>query len=381
MRKMERGRVRRETPRRAGRWLPLALVGVVGCAGPRMATTVPPAHASLGPAAAPGLRVAIDEEASEVVVDMGPFRVPDMGLSEHAGHGEGSHEAGGDTPSTHGEAAPLMRFEWPVEGWLRGFQVRVTDEDGNELPRHILHHLIGVNFDRRQLAYPALERFFGIGTETGDVELPASIGVPMAEGQRLAFYASLHNDTGQDFERVYVRVAMDYVPRSEREDVTDVLPVYFDTDNRIGEDNMWDVPPGRSERSWEFTVPVSGGLLAVTGHLHDYGDHVRLEDAENGEVLVTLHGRNDEEGRLASVETRVFRKWLGLRWSPLRLEAGHRYRVVGVYDSPLHETLVDGAMAHIVGVFAPDDLSRWPAVDRDSEWIKLDVSALPEVGR
>jgi hypothetical protein len=376
----------RTTMGKRGRWLGgsgrvsmrayvvLALFGVGGCAGPRMSTSVAPPHALLARAEAPGLRLAVDEAAREVVVDMGPFEVPDMGYAAHAG---GSGVMPDGTPATHGHAGPLMPFEWPVEGWLRGFQVRVTDAEGNELPRRILHHLIGVNFDRRQLAYPALERFFGIGTETEDVELPSSIGVPMAEGQQLAFYASLHNDTGVDLHRVYVRVAMDYTPRASRDEVTEVLPVYFDTDNRIGDSNMWDVHPGRSERAWEFTVPVSGGLLGVTGHLHDYGEHVRIEDAATGRVLVKLDGRRDEAGRLEAVETRIFRKWLGLRSNPLRLEAGRPYRIVGVYDSPLEETVVDGAMAHIVGIFAPDDMSLWPALDPDSEWVRLDLSALP----
>jgi hypothetical protein len=170
---------------------------------------------------------------------------------------------------------------------------------------------------------------------------------------------------------------MDYTLRSERDDVTEVLPVYFDTDNRVGGDNMWDVPPGRSEKAWEFTLPVGGSLLGVTGHLHDYGEHVRLEDAATGEVLVRLEGLKDEDGSLLSVETRIFRKWLGLRSSPLRLEAGRRYRVVGAYESPLDETLADGAMAHIVGIFAPDDMSRWPALDAENELLLLDAAALP----
>ena len=347
------------------------------CGGPKIATSVAPPRPG-DTAEGPELRLVMDERAREVVVDMGPFDVPDMGLADPDGAGaHGGHATADGTPATHGQAGPLMRFEWPVEGWLRGFQVRVTDGEGKELPRHILHHVIGVNFDRRQLAYPALERFFGIGTETEDVELPPWIGVPMERGQQLAFYASLHNDTGVDLPQVYVRVAMDYTPRTAGEEITEVLPVYFDTDNRVGEDNMWDVPPGRSEKSWEFTVPVSGGLLGVTGHLHDYGDHVRLEDAETGQVLVRLDGHRDETGRLESVETRIFRKWLGLRSSPLRLEAGRLYRVVGVYESPLEETVVDGAMAHIVGVFAPDDMALWPALDPEDDRVRLDIAALP----
>jgi hypothetical protein len=95
-----------------------------------MATRVAPPHAVLASAQAPELRLTVDEGAGEVVVDMGPFVVPDMG------HGMQDARAGvraDDTPGTHGQAGPLMRFEWPVEGWLRGFQVRVTDGVGNEL--------------------------------------------------------------------------------------------------------------------------------------------------------------------------------------------------------------------------------------------------------
>jgi hypothetical protein len=361
---------------RGSRWLgALAALAAVGCAGPTISTRVAPPHALLATEGEPHVRLTLDEVAREVVVDLGPFDVPAMEPGNASSHGHGA--MAGAAPGTHGEASPLMPFAWPIDGWLQGFQVRVTDGQGRELPRHVLHHMIGVNFDRRQLAYPIPERFFGIGTETADVALPSSLGVPMAEGQQLALYASWHNDTGHDLGPVYVRVAMDYTSREGGADVTDVLPAYFDTDYVVGGDNTWDVPPGRSERAWDFTVPVSGGLLGVTGHLHDFGHHVRLEDAETGEVLVRLDGQRDEEGRLLAVETRFFRKWLGLRSDPLRLLAGHRYRVVGVYDNPGDETIADGAMAHIVGVFSPDDVAAWPTLDKQSELVELDLISLP----
>jgi hypothetical protein len=304
----------------------------------------------------------VDEKAMEITVVMGPF-VPHTGTGGHDDHG-----------SAEG-LSPLMRFEWPVDGWLRGFTVRLLDMEGEELPREMLHHVIGVNFDRRQLVYPALERFVGVGAETGDIELPSELGVPIAPGQRLGLYAALQDETGHA-EPVQVVVTMSYTPRGER-DVKEVLPIYLDTNHHVGATNAWDLPPGRSERAWEFTVPVSGDLLGVSGHLHDHGVHVRLEDAETDEVLVELEARRDREGRVQEVETHAFRKWLGLRWDPLRLQAGHLYRVVGVYDSPLEDTVPNGAMAHIVGIFAPEDMSRWPSLDPDNDSIRLDVAALP----
>jgi hypothetical protein len=312
----------------------------------------------------PTLEIDVDEGAREISVRMGPFTPTPAVHADHA------------TPMDS-TLSPLMRFEWPVDGWLRGFRVRVIDGEGEELSRDLLHHVIGVNFGRRQLVYPALERFVGVGSETSDVELPDEIGVPLEIGQRLALYASLHDETGRGRSPVYVLVTLFYTPRAGRDDVTDVLPIYLDANNQVGGTNAWDLAPGRTERAWEFTLPVSGGLLGVSGHLHDHGLEVRLEDAETDEVLVELDARHDRHGRVKEVETHAFRKWLGLRWDPLRLEAGHVYRVVGVYDSPLPDTVPNGAMAHIAGVFAPDDMSEWPVLDMGNDTLRLDVAALP----
>lgn len=336
-------------------------VAFAGCGGGgHVLSTGAPSSANMQPT----LALDVDEKAREISVRMGPFTASS---TEHTGH----------TSAMDSTLSPLMRFEWPVDGWLRGFRVRLIDPQGDELPRDLLHHVIGVNFDRRQLVYPALERFVGVGSETGDVELPEELGVPMEAGQRLALYASLHDETGRGMPPVYVLVTMSYTPRSARDEVIDVLPIYLDTNNRVGSTNAWDLPPGRTERAWEFTVPVSGGLLGVSGHLHDYGQEVRLEDAESNEVLVELDARRARDGRVEKVETRAFRKWLGLRWDPLRLEPGHVYRVVGVYDSPLPDTVPSAAMAHIAGVFAPDDLSEWPVLDMDNDTLRLDAAALP----
>lgn len=68
---------------------------------------------------------------------------------------------------------------------------------------------------------------------------------------------------------------------------------------------------------------------------------------------------------------------MGVWHGGVRFEEGRTYRVVGVYDSPLAETVPMGAMAHIVGLFAPDDLSRLPDADPDSEIWALDLSGLP----
>ena len=57
----------------------------------------------------------------------------------------------------------------------------------------------------------------------------------------------------------------------------DVLPLYMDVSYDM-ETDSYDLPAGQSSKSYEFTLPLGGRLLAVGGHAHDYAQFVSLED-------------------------------------------------------------------------------------------------------
>ena len=96
---------------------------------------------------------------------------------------------------------PLQRFAWPVDGWFRGFRVELVDGQGKVVPRHVMHHMIMVNFSRRQLLYSGGRAFDGRGHRNrGRVSVPKTIGVPMKPGMKLGMYIAWHNDTGKDLE-------------------------------------------------------------------------------------------------------------------------------------------------------------------------------------
>lgn len=316
----------------------------------------------MAPADTARLEVTVDSSAKHIVLMVGPFHLVDRsGEDTHAHSG-----AGHDTPVYH--------FDWPIEGWLRGFELEVVDGQGNVLPRHIMHHMIMVNFDRRQLIYPAAERILGAGSETADYTLPKSIGVPVRLGSDLGMYIAWHNDTGAPIDDVYFRMALKWTPRNQMPQPVSSLPVYFDVNLTVGGTNTYDIPPGRSEKSYEFTLPVSGRLLGVGGHMHDYGTEVRLEDAESGKVITSLSAESDADGRLLGMERNLF----GVSGRGKKLEANHRYRVVGVYDNPTGQTLDLGAMAHMVGLFVPDDLKKWPALDPNDPEFQKDLASLAD---
>ena len=313
---------------------------------------------------AQSIETRVDSARHEVVIEAGPFEVPAMDAAM-------MKEMEMDHSMHHEEEARVFRFDWPVDGPGRAFKIEIRDASGAVVPRSMLHHLIAINFDRRQLIYQQAERLFGIGRESKDVTLPGTLVVPLERGQRLGFYVAWHNDTGRDLHGAKIRIAITWIPRDAARAYTPVLPVYFDVDNEVGNTNTFDVPPGKSSKAFDFTVPASGYLIAVTGHLHDYGQSVRLEDAESGKAMVSLTARTDSAGKILEIP----RKFFLLR--PIRMRAGHHYRIVAEYESPLHATIVEGAMANILGVFAPDSRAQWPEIDPEDPTFKKDIASLP----
>ncbi|NNG16934.1 MAG: hypothetical protein HKM89_10675 [Gemmatimonadales bacterium] len=314
------------------------------------------------------IRVQTDSSKREVLVTLGPFQLEDMsGMDHHAMPMDDG--AGHDTP--------VYDFTWPIDGWFRGFRIEVVDGSGNPLPREIMHHMIMVNYDRRQLLYSAAERIMGAGSETGDAVLPKSVGVPVHAGMRLGVYVAWHNATGAPIDEAYLKIALLWSPKNLMPQPVSSLPIYMDVNLEVGGTNTFDVLPGRTEKSYEFSVPVSGRLLGISGHLHDYGVAVRLEDAETGKIITQVDGQRLPDGKVTGVERKLF----GVLGRGLKLRADKRYRVVGIYDNPTGETIRLGAMAEIVGLYVPDDMAQWPEVDLNDPTFQRDLVSLAEMGR
>ncbi len=324
--------------------------------------------ASLAVGSGPGdprttVSIAVDSSKHELTITAGPYNLPNMPKMEE--HGMMDHGMSHDTP--------IQDFDWPVDGWFRGYRITLVDGHGQPVPKHILHHMIMVNFGRRQLLYPAAERLMGAGTETDDeVSVPKTIGIPLTPGMRLGMYVAWHNDTGKDLDSVFLKVTMLWTPKNQNPQPVNSLPIYMDVNLTVGGSNTFDVVPGKSTKSYEFTLPVGGRLLGVGGHLHDYGVRVRLEDAESGKEIAQVTATRDSAGHVSKVS----RKLYGVTGEGLKLKANHRYRVVGEYDNPTGETLVKGAMAHMVGLFVPDDMAKWPAINPADPTYQRDLASL-----
>lgn len=260
--------------------------------------------------------------------------------------------------STH-HSAPQPEPFWvtvPVDGWLHGFSLEMVDDGGNILPLHLLHHVKLMTPGQRELFAPIMMRLVGGGSETRAGYIPHYLGYPLQAGDSLLATAMLHNPDGRDYDGVRVRVHLRYTPMVEAGSVVLVVPFFMHVtppDAHSG----YDLPPGRSERSWQARPAVKGRVLALGGHIHRYGTELRLEHAASGKVLWRGKVRTDSAGHVLSVQRNVYRWSRGVRLDPAEV-----YRVTAVYDNPTGDTLRDAGMGTVAGIFRP--AGAWPAVSR-----------------
>ena len=324
------------------------------------------------------LDVQVDSASHLVVVEYVVPGGPMAGMA-HRDHDVGPANADShDQEQAHGDGhgahtRHVTKFEWPVDGWVRGARVEITDAQGEPLSQRLLHHVNVINYDRRQLLHPALERIYAAGQETKPVSLPATVGVPVRAGMEFALLAAFDPATMRPGSRI--RVIISWSPTNQVPRPLDVYPMLLDAGFRPGQTPAYDLPPGRSERTLEFVMPVSGRVLVAGGHLHDYGVELKLEDIEEGESVFRLEAVTDSAGRMQRIPLSI----PGAIGRGRQLEAGRHYRLTVVYDNPTDQVIPEGAMGEMALLFAPDDPDIALDVDRSRPEIIADVESLSEL--
>jgi len=89
-------------------------------------------------------------------------------------------------------------------------------------------------------------------------------------------------------------------------------------------------------------------LIAVGGHLHDFGKEVRLEDVATGKVLARVNALRTPSGEVTGVSHGLY----GILGRGPHLIAGRRYRLVAVYQGSPKDTII-GAMGLMGGSSRP----------------------------
>lgn len=317
----------------------------------------------LATAQEPGARLANDAEDSELVVIVGPVDLPVGAVqsSESAQHGvEGHHAHGAVFP-------PVATLQIPIGAYLYGFSYEVVDGSGRELPRQIVHHLNLINPDYRELFLPISQRMLAVGKETGSQSMPwLLLGYPVPEGTRMVVAAMLHNPTGEAHAGVEVHVRLKYVKAGRPWPLFNVYPFQLDVAFPAG-NKSFDLPPGRSAFYYEASPAMAGRIMAIGGHLHEYATSLKLEDVTGGEIIWEGLPVYEDGERLVGVTLgRLYRR-LGAKIYP-----DHVYRVTVTYNNTTADTLYDGGMGVVGGVFMPAGGGMWPRANTSDELYVLD---------
>jgi hypothetical protein len=248
-----------------------------------------------------------------------------------------------------------------------GFRVEIVDSAGALLPNELLHHLNFIDPSSRELFLPISRRMIAAGKETGRQSLPwLFFGLPIAKDQRLVINAMLHNPTGKSYRQVRTRLVLRYTKARRPWPFFDVFPWQLDVLFPVG-DKSFDLPPGRSSRSYEASPAIAGKIVAVGGHVHEHAVRISLTDVTTGAVLWEAKPMMDSTGKVVGVPVGRLYRWnrIGARVVP-----EHVYRVTVEYDNPTGAALPEGGMGVIGGLFAPDDPERWPtAVPNDTLYV------------
>jgi plastocyanin len=255
----------------------------------------------------------------------------------------------------------------PVPGAIVGMDVRLVDLTGVEIPQAelMLHHNVftngGADDSRVDPACPhrgVRERFYGTSEELRPLTLPRGYGYPTAPTDRwkMIWMAMNHRHERREAYVEY-RVTVDPSPG-----LTPVKPYWLSVVPCVS-DPQYTVPGGRPpgsvhKRSLTFTMPESGRIVAVGGHLHGGAHRLVTSQPACGNRTLAIndpaYGATDDP--LYAVRPLLHepdpRRISWSQWSDgWAVAAGDRLKVTAVYDASRPHMRVMG-IAHVY--LAPD---------------------------
>lgn len=254
---------------------------------------------------------------------------------------------------------PDRTFTVPVDGWFTAYHSRLVDHTGATVPGKLLHHVGFWNPGRPDFLCPnKQEHIFGAGGEMNQWPALEGFGYRVGRGDRILVNTMFHNPTATRYPEVYLEVRVGYQKKDANGPaLKNVYPAWLDV-MECG-NSGYDLAPGRNVTSGSFTLPHTGVLLGVGGHLHDYGLRLVLENGTRNERVAVLDSELDPAGVILSMPIVSFADRGGYR-----LSQGNVLKVTATYDNRTGKLLHDGAMGIVVGYFLPDDAAKVAALKR-----------------
>jgi hypothetical protein len=306
-----------------------------------------------------GARATVNRARGEIYIDLAPIDLP-----ARTSHHELTQPA-----------VAMLRL--PATGSIYAFRVVLIDSSGRELPSQLLHHFNLIDPDHRELFLPISRRMIAAGKETGEMAIPRLIfGFPIKRGERVLASAMVENLTDTSYHGVRVRLILRYTRDSRPWPLFAAEPFQLDVAFPVG-DKSFDLPPGKSSRSYEGLPAVAGKIVGIGGHVHELAQRIEFVDATTGDVIYSATPRTNARGEIVGVPVARLYSWnrIGVRIIPT-----HRYRVTVYYDNPTGKVIPDGGMGVVGGLFVPDNARAWPVTNPADSLYQRDLRHAMRVG-
>jgi plastocyanin len=279
-----------------------------------------------------------------------------------------------------------------VDGFITKMKATLVYEDGREVPiaNTMLHHIVLIDlgsyvgekqdptcpggfrmFDSQSYLPLKGYRFYGLGEERHELDLPDGYGYPTKTADRWAMTYMLMNHRKVS-EKVFVRFAMTV---EEQRPLKPVIPVWMDVGG-CNLDPVYDVPGGgpkgsTATRETTWTAPTSGRLVFGTGHLHGGGKGLRLSQPDCGDRTIF------DSKPLWGLESHPYYNVRPLLHEPgpismtsfqsaqgIPVAAGQKLKLSSLYDGERPHVRVMGIM---VLAFAPDASASQPCAPQPAD--------------
>jgi hypothetical protein len=302
-------------------------------------------------------RIVNDTVKHELTILIGPLELPPMDMS-------GGHA--GETEMPGMVLPPIATVKIPVGIALYAFSYDAVDSTGKHVSSSVVHHINLIDPEHRELFLPISQRVLAVGRETGSQRLPSFLlGYPLAAGQSVVVSGMFDNPGMATMKGITVRVHLEYVPAGRTFPLFSVYPWQMDVSFPAG-DKDFDLPPGKTTKSYEASPAVAGRLMAIGGHTHAYAQRLALEDVTAGSVVWEVKPVLDKYGEVDRIPIGRLYRTGGTKIYP-----DHKYRVVVEYDNPTGKVIPLGGMGVVGGIFMPSAKS-WPTVDTSDRLYALD---------
>ena len=200
------------------------------------------------------------------------------------------------------------------------------------------------------------------------------IGLPLERNQRLLVMGMVGNETQTAYQGVRFRVVVGYRPAGHFWPLWHAYPWAMDVMFPLGHgadgSKAFDLPPGRTVKSWEGAPAIAGYIVGMGGHVHDYALAIDLMDVTTGNVIWHGSPQRDSSGRVLLLPVTRFFNWHRLG---VRIESTDRYRITITYYNPTRHLLRNGGMGAVGGLFVPDGSAVWPVADTTSALYRADL--------